>query len=712
MNDDEARIKAAFGQLDLPEPPERLRRRLAALAVARPTRDRAWRPWASAGAIAAAAVALLLVGLAVLGPGGTPTPTPTAAPGGLTRYDTGMFSFSYPAAWRTFEYHVDSSFSHSLVYLATVDVPEPCETTQASGFTRVDCQDRWSLGLGGVVVVVSANGRPGFDIANVPAGAGTLTVDGQPGYLEKGTAPTGDPTWTWTFARPGTPDNFFTIRATFRGPDAGTISAELFALVATIQFDTRVSPVPPPNPSPMTVCHPVPPYYKGVFSPFLTCASAVAAALAALPADHPAIARIEFQFGDYCPGGCSGLNLLDGYVIVTFVDGPALLLSVRDESPTSGVHVTSVGPLAPQPGPTANADGAPNSVDATGGFGGGGLWATRSGSLYISSDGGRSWKVAPSAFTTPGACIDSGIGCGAPFVLDARHAWIINAGPGSTEFTGSQTDVLKLVLVRTTDGGTTWRQISIPGSYPGTTQSLVFVDADHGFLLCGWTRMSPTPSTVLRTDDGGLTWRVVYVGSPGGDTASLGSMFAASSASTLWAGAEGDAGPIGRALFDVSHDAGTTWSPVDLPGLTGQLGGALNYLMAPPTFAPVSLVTVVSGTESGNVTRIYRSADGGADWSLASSLQREASANLLALDATHWLLPVSNSEGLTATADGGKTWQDLATVGLTSNWIVSMAAASSRDLIAVVATGTSQPGPQALFVSHDGGLTWAPMAHG
>ena len=67
MNDDETRIKAAFGRLELPEAPDRLKRRLAESATRQPTRGRAWRAWATVGAIATAAV-LLLAGL---GPAGS-----------------------------------------------------------------------------------------------------------------------------------------------------------------------------------------------------------------------------------------------------------------------------------------------------------------------------------------------------------------------------------------------------------------------------------------------------------------------------------------------------------------------------------------------------------------------------------------------------------------------------------------------------------------
>lgn len=65
-----------------------------------------------------------------------------------------------------------------------------------------------------------------------------------------------------------------------------------------------------------------------------------------------------------------------------------------------------------------------------------------------------------------------------------------------------------------------------------------------------------------------------------------------------------------------------------------------------------------------------------------------------------------------ATANGGKTWHDVATSGLSSDWMLSIAAADPSDLIAVVATGNSQTGPGALFVSHDGGVGWSPAGLG
>jgi hypothetical protein len=108
------------------------------------------------------------------------------------------------------------------------------------------------------------------------------------------------------------------------------------------------STTPPRIGGAVVVCGDVPHSYKGIFVPFLTCEPAVTKALAALPADHPPVARLEFGFGDFCGPGdpCpTGIELLNGYVLVTYTTGLQALVSVRDESEQSGVTVRSVKSL-------------------------------------------------------------------------------------------------------------------------------------------------------------------------------------------------------------------------------------------------------------------------------------------------------------------------------------------------------------------------------
>lgn len=125
------------------------------------------------------------------------------------------------------------------------------------------------------------------------------------------------------------------------------------------------SPSGPPATTPSataalsTVCNPWPPY-KGVFIPTLTCEAAAKAAVGALPTGHPPITGITVQLGRYCPKETpcpSDLDLVTGYVMITFEGAPAVLVTVRGE-PNSPVVVTGIGPT-PTPSPTEIASSAP-----------------------------------------------------------------------------------------------------------------------------------------------------------------------------------------------------------------------------------------------------------------------------------------------------------------------------------------------------------------
>lgn len=108
-----------------------------------------------------------------------------------------------------------------------------------------------------------------------------------------------------------------------------------------------------------TVCISWPPY-KGVFIPTLTCEAAVKAALGALPTGHAPISGITVQLGRYCPNDApcpSDLDLVTGYVTITFEGAPAVLVTVRGE-PNAPVVVTGIGP-SPTPGPSEIASSAP-----------------------------------------------------------------------------------------------------------------------------------------------------------------------------------------------------------------------------------------------------------------------------------------------------------------------------------------------------------------
>jgi len=156
--------------------------------------------------------------------------------------------FSYPADWRIFHHIVQSSFSTSIADLATVDVPEPCTTTNDAVGTTTACADRFHLGPDTLVVHVTENGFPGFNILKKPPAAAALIVDALPAYFE--TLPPDDPavgadqTLIWTLARPSSVDNFFQIAALVRGPDLGVITDQLRTLISSVRYEPPMTRLP------------------------------------------------------------------------------------------------------------------------------------------------------------------------------------------------------------------------------------------------------------------------------------------------------------------------------------------------------------------------------------------------------------------------------------------------------------------------------------
>jgi hypothetical protein len=179
----------------------------------------------------------------------TPGPgLPDAVAGAFSTFHEGGLVFSYPAAWRIFHHEMTSSFSRSIADLATVDVPEPCITTQDAVGTSTDCADRFHLEPDTLVVHVTGNGFPGFDILQRPADAKAIDVDGLPGYLQTG--PSDEPmlgadrTWTWTLPSHGSVDNSYQLRAVVRGPDLDLMTSQLQALISTVRYDPPVARLP------------------------------------------------------------------------------------------------------------------------------------------------------------------------------------------------------------------------------------------------------------------------------------------------------------------------------------------------------------------------------------------------------------------------------------------------------------------------------------
>ncbi len=375
--------------------------------------------------------------------------------------------------------------------------------------------------------------------------------------------------------------------------------------------------------------------------------------------------------------------------------GQIVISLVRSSPSTSDVvegTATMIAPTLPlRPDETS-------PVDEAGRFGPDGLWATTGTTLRRSLDGGSTWL----AVTMPVAA--------RPFVLDADHAWIASPGPGSTDFTGDATDVLRYVVDRTSDGGRTWTRSTVPESVPGTTPVLAFSDAIHGYLLAAGFRGS-LGDALFRTDDGGATWHLVP--RHGSMTGYLGSMFGLGPDGSLWAGTQGDAGPVERPVLDVSRDGGRTWADARLPGLEGS-HFATNTVLGPPTFFGESgVVAVMIEGGAGYRLDVFTTTDGGLQWTETPGHvdPTNGSQAFAPISARSWSTAGPGADLLEVTADGGATWQPRPATGLRGQPLFWLGFVDADHGVAIVALGDS-PAPDGLVVTADGGRTWGRAAFG
>jgi photosystem II stability/assembly factor-like uncharacterized protein len=330
-----------------------------------------------------------------------------------------------------------------------------------------------------------------------------------------------------------------------------------------------------------------------------------------------------------------------------------------------------------------------------------GFWVVSDGKLLISVDGGATW----SAGTVPSTAAVSSPPNTLLDVLDQSHVWALTADAGTGVSGNIALDKLALTVHRSTDGGRTWTDIPIKGNYPGSLQALHFLDANHGYLLISPGRFGIRPSTLLRTTDGGLSWQVA------GTDGWLGTELATPDASTIWAASAGDAGPVERRIFAVTHNGGQTWQDVALPGVARAIGQAV-YFLQPPIFVPLPRgafigeprgVALVAHNDSSGIVDIDRSDDSGTSWTRVSTT---TASSLAVLSYTSWLRPGPDPGTIDATDDAGETWQPMTATGLPAAPITWIGFADPDHGALLAATGDASS--SGLYVTSDGGSTWQP----
>ena len=280
------------------------------------------------------------------------------------------------------------------------------------------------------------------------------------------------------------------------------------------------------------------------------------------------------------------------------------------------------------------------------------------GVIWHTADGGRSWQQQVSGVTDP---------LHAVFFLDANRGWIVG-GSALPHSRGSQG-----VVLWTDDGGAKWNQF--PRQTLPTLTHVKFFDAEHGIASGAGT--SVAPSGVFVTHDGGKNWQPLPADGPGqwlaadfidpdtGAVAGPAGQFATlmrrrvvpspaaitSSRSlralrlvpptTGWL--VGDGG-----LVMTTRDLGNSWqSPAgELPNHAGDHFDFRAIAVAGPH-------VWLAGSPG---TRVFHSADGGQTWESLATGQTMPLRSIVFVDDTNgWA--AGDLGTILATTDGGRTWQ-------------------------------------------------------
>jgi photosystem II stability/assembly factor-like uncharacterized protein len=269
-------------------------------------------------------------------------------------------------------------------------------------------------------------------------------------------------------------------------------------------------------------------------------------------------------------------------------------------------------------------------------------------------------------------------------VVDKRTVWV----------SGTAGEVL-----RTTDGGATWQDVSPPGA-----EALQFrdVEAESARRASVLSIGNGEDSRIYTTTDGGDSWSLAFVNDDADAFYDCMDFFAG--------GRRGLAlsDPVGGAFrIAATDDGGQSWHVLPGDGMPAAVPGEF-------AFAASGTCLVTSGgrdawfASGGGASRVFRSHDRGATWTVTDAPIPAADAGGVfslafrnprqgAMVGGDFTAPANGADASGFTRDGGATWRpggDLSGYRSGVDWV----SGERSTLIAVGPTGSD--------VSRDGGLTW------
>jgi len=238
--------------------------------------------------------------------------------------------------------------------------------------------------------------------------------------------------------------------------------------------------------------------------------------------------------------------------------------------------------------------------------------------LFKTTDGGATWDTIlypiPMGYTTELELVQ---------FLDAQNGYLI----GTTSDTSMVFPISESFMLKTTDGGSNWTDIS-PNSAL-SSPLISFVDANLG-LVSG-------TEEVHRTTDGGMTWDSINI-------PDFGPFFLQMVSPTIGyiGGFELVGGAVQTGWMSKTTDGGISWTPLSYPG---------NYTL----FRSAYFVDEDNGYAVGEnpSTDLLRTTNGGQSWSIQPLTQMFGEELWFLNDSTGYL---TEGNEIWKTVDFGNSW--------------------------------------------------------
>lgn len=291
-------------------------------------------------------------------------------------------------------------------------------------------------------------------------------------------------------------------------------------------------------------------------------------------------------------------------------------------------------------------------------------------------------------------------------VVSERVVWAVGVRYDVNDSLYNYFGPSKTYVARTQDGGTTWSVDTVPmGSNPFVAR-LSALDGTTAWVA-GLNNFGN--SKVLKTTDGGKTWKD---NSPPFDPAIswVDYVHAISSAKVVIIGDPRD----GEFEIYNTGNAGAVWTKISGANIPDPLPNEFGYNNCGAAIGN----TIWFGTNKG---RIFRSRNAGLNWEVFETPLGEVFGNFSFSDENNGIIATSYGFGKTSlmyrTTDGGATWQQLENLpynGKFLNFNIAAYIPNSPFLVQGLAPGfkSNLTGPYETWVSSDRGDTWKQVSTG